>query len=67
MEARFWMTEADDPWRGRQPRYENIVRIAPMRFGLTTKLPNGDQVVCELAGLPPDPPFYDERRRPLGG
>ena len=42
--------EVDDPWRGRQPKFEGIVRLGPMRFGLKTKLPSGEPIVCELAG-----------------
>jgi hypothetical protein len=37
-----------DPWRGPQPKYDKIVRLGPMRFGLTTKLPSGEPVTIEL-------------------
>jgi hypothetical protein len=37
-----------DPWRGLQPKYEKLVRLGPMRFGLTTKLPSGEPVTVEL-------------------
>jgi hypothetical protein len=44
--------ESDDPWRGRQPKYERIVRMAPRRFGLVTKLPNGEPITVPLSRLP---------------
>ena len=58
MNLRFEMTESDDPWRGRQPNYEKIVRLGPMRFGLTTKLPNGEPIICELGRKLTLPPHF---------
>ena len=52
MASRVELRESEDPWRGRQPRYEKIVRLGPMRFGLATKLPNGEPIVCELGRRP---------------
>lgn len=47
--VRFEMHEPDDlPWRGQQPKFEKIVRLGPMRFGLTTKLPDGEPITVEL-------------------
>ena len=37
---------------GHQPKYEKIVRLGPMRFGMTVRLSNGDTVVHELSGRP---------------
>jgi hypothetical protein len=48
MNRRFEQRPSDDPWGGRQPRYEAIVRLGPMRFGLKTRLPDGRPIVCEL-------------------
>jgi hypothetical protein len=48
MKSSVEFREPDDPWRGRQPRYEKIVRLGPLRFGLTTRLPDGQPVTCEL-------------------
>jgi hypothetical protein len=48
MKVRLEMNQPDDPWGGRQPKYEAIVRLGPMRFGLKTRLPNGEPVVREL-------------------
>lgn len=33
-----------------QPRYEKIVRLGPMRYGMTVKLGNGKTIVHELLG-----------------
>jgi hypothetical protein len=46
--------ETDDPWRGRQPRYERLVKVAPGRLGLTTKLPSGKPITVSLERLPRD-------------
>ena len=51
MKGRFEMHEKTDPWRGRQPKYERIVRVGPNRFGLATKLPSGEPIVAELGRL----------------
>jgi hypothetical protein len=50
MNASFEPRDKKDPWHGRQPRYERIVRLAPNRFGLTTNLPSGEPVTVELCG-----------------
>ena len=42
----------DDPWRGRQARYEQLVKVAPGRLGLTTKLPSGKPITVPLGQLP---------------
>jgi hypothetical protein len=45
----FVMEECDkEPWRGRQPRYERVVRMAPGQFGLVAKLPNGTPITAPL-------------------
>ena len=31
-----------------QPKYEKIVRLGPMRYGMTVRLANGEKVVHEL-------------------
>jgi hypothetical protein len=44
----------DRPGYEAQPRYEKLVRIAPMRFGMTVELADGGVVVHELGrSLPP--------------
>jgi hypothetical protein len=42
------------PMLGRQaqPRYERIVKLAPMRYGLTVRREDGSQVVHEIIGPP---------------
>jgi hypothetical protein len=49
--------EPDDPWQGRQPRYERIVMRGPRHFELVTKLPSGEPVSVRLA------PFTARRPR----
>ncbi len=51
MAGSFETREPDDPWRGRQPQYERIVRLGPGRFGLATTLPSGEPIV-PLGHLP---------------
>ena len=34
-----------------QPRYERIVRLGPMRYGMTVRLANGEAAVHELGRL----------------
>jgi hypothetical protein len=48
------VSESDDPWGGRQPHYERIVKIAPGRFGLVTRLPSGEPITVPLDRLPQD-------------
>jgi hypothetical protein len=48
MRSWFEIRESDDPWRGRQPKYERIVRLAPGGFGLATKLPSGKPITVRL-------------------
>ena len=47
-----WKREHDDPTSRMvtQPRYESIVRLGPMRFGMTVRLANGERTVHELLG-----------------
>jgi hypothetical protein len=57
MSASLEMREPlEHPWRGRQPKYERPVRLAPDRFGLVTKLPSGEPIAVPLG-----------RRRATGG
>lgn len=35
-----------------QPKYEKIVRLGPMRYGMTVTLDNGETVIHELLGSP---------------
>jgi hypothetical protein len=37
-----------------QPKYEKIVRLGPMRYGMTVRLSDGETVVHELGGRPVD-------------
>jgi hypothetical protein len=48
MLARFDSQEPPDPWRGRQPKYEAIVRLRPGRFALKTRLPDGTPITVPL-------------------
>jgi hypothetical protein len=41
--------ESDDPWNGRQPRYEKLVYRAPRSFLLVTTLPSGQPIEVPLA------------------
>jgi len=50
--------EPDDPWKGRQPRYEKLLYRAPHSFLLVTKLPSGAPIEVKLGHF--DPP----QRRP---
>jgi hypothetical protein len=54
MAASFGMWQLQhDPWRGRQPSCQSLVRLGPNQFGLAAKLPSGDPVTVQLApGLP---------------
>jgi hypothetical protein len=40
--------ESEDPWKGRQPRYEKLVYRAPRSFSLVTKLPTGQPIEVPL-------------------
>jgi hypothetical protein len=43
--------ESDDPWRGRQPKYEKLVMKGPGNFGRTTQLPSGEPIFVPLGPL----------------
>jgi len=53
--ARVVFRESDDPWRGIQPRYKNLVHRGPREFYLTTSLPSGKPIEVRLAPLEFDP------------
>jgi hypothetical protein len=55
MDAWIETHEAGDPWHGRQPRYECLVKVAPGRLGLVAKLPSGKRITVPLDRLPRDP------------
>jgi hypothetical protein len=40
--------EPDDPWRGRQPRYEKLVYHPPRSFFLITRLPSDAPIEVRL-------------------
>jgi hypothetical protein len=40
--------EPDDPWRGRQPRYEKLVYHPPRSFFLITRLPSDAPIGVRL-------------------
>jgi hypothetical protein len=44
----FERHEPADPWEGRQPKYEKIVRRGPRRFELHTKLPSGEPIAVRI-------------------
>jgi len=66
MPGRIEFREAeDDPWRGRQPRYESLVMRGPRRFALTARLPSGERIDVPLGGrltleIRVEPPQPDE-------
>ncbi len=41
-----------------QPRYESIVRLGPLRYGLTVRQADGNRVIHEIGG----PPRFDASR-----
>jgi hypothetical protein len=45
----FERRPSDDPWHGRQPRYEALVMRGPRHFELKTKLPSGKPVAVRLS------------------
>jgi hypothetical protein len=48
-----------DPWMTNpagQPKYESIVRLGPMRWGLTVRGDDGSRTVHELDRVLPKPP-----------
>jgi hypothetical protein len=47
----FEIRDKNDPWGGRQPRYECLVKIAPGRLGLVTSLPSGERITVPLDRL----------------
>jgi hypothetical protein len=49
--AKVVFRESDDPWRGVQPRYKNLVHRGPREFYLTTSLPSGKPIEVRLAPL----------------
>ena len=49
VKAWFERRESRDPWRGRQPKYDKLVRLGPNRFELLTKLPSGKPISVRLS------------------
>jgi hypothetical protein len=50
MKVTFERRPSDDPWRGRQPKYDALVKLGSQGFGLRTKLPSGEAITVLLAG-----------------
>ena len=48
----------EDPWKGRQPRYEKLLYRPPRSFLLVTKLPSGTPIEAKLER------FELQQRRP---
>jgi hypothetical protein len=48
MRSTYGTRNADDPWRGRQPRYLRLVVPEPGRYALVTTLPCGEQIEVPL-------------------
>lgn len=48
--------EPDDPWKGRQPRYEKLRYRAPNSFSLVARLPSGVPIEVKLGRLEPPQP-----------
>jgi len=51
-EIRAWKQEQArrmHSMRAHQPKYEKIVRLGPMRFGMTARLPDGAVAVHEIS------------------
>jgi hypothetical protein len=43
--------EPDEPWHGRQPKYDSLVMRGPRRFALTARLPSGERIEAPLRSL----------------
>jgi len=59
MTATVERREADDPWHGKQPRYEAVIAQAGDRYALAARLPSGERILVGL-GRPPEPPSRTE-------
>ena len=55
MNEHFERRESDDPWRGRQPKYEKLVMRGPDRFFAATRLPSGRRIMVRLGRFDGDP------------
>ena len=51
--------DSEDPWRGRQPKYDRLVRRGPDDFALVTTSPAGTTVFVRLGPIE----FQDRRTR----
>lgn len=51
MDVRFERRESEDPWRGKQPKYEKLVYAGRERFLAITKLPSGKRIAVQLGRL----------------
>jgi hypothetical protein len=49
MDAWFERRDSDDPWRGRQPKFERLVFRGDHEFALAARLPSGEPVEVPLA------------------
>jgi hypothetical protein len=47
----FERREPADPWGGRQPKYDKIVRRGPRCFELVTKLPSDEPISVRIGRL----------------
>jgi hypothetical protein len=63
--AWFERRDNDDPWCGRQPRYERLVSEGPGRFFLVTRLPSDELVRVQLGRFHVD--FSDDWLPPQPG
>jgi hypothetical protein len=60
MDIRFERRECEDPWHGKQPKYEKLVYRGPGQFFAMTRLPSGEPTAVQLGGMtvplsPPQP------------
>jgi len=48
MDDRFEGRRCDDPWHGKQPKYEKLVYRGPGLFFAMTRLPSGEPTAVQL-------------------
>lgn len=51
MNIRFERRDADDPWRGKQPKYEKLVYRGPGQFFALTRLPSGEPAAVQFGRM----------------
>lgn len=51
MTVHYRQRPGGDPWHGRQPRYDKLVRRGPTGYAMVTRLPSGQRVDVPLGRL----------------